>query len=203
MFTPEQIQENYEQFVELTKRAGDDRQEQIGKLLAHFEERLALCPASHYTEYHNCFPGGLIDHSLRVLKLCNRLAKAAETQLNKESMIFCCLFHDLGKLGDPEHEYYLPQMNDYNRNKGYLYEYSKDIIFMEHAHRSIFNLQYFNIPMTTDEFVAILIHDGPNLPANEKYSMRERTLSLLVHQADRLSVDAEKLVYKQYLESNL
>jgi 23S rRNA maturation-related 3'-5' exoribonuclease YhaM len=187
MLTPEQIAENYEEYVNLLKRVGDARQTQIESLLNHFEERLALCPGTNSLSYHHCYPGGLVQHSLEVLKLCNRQAQAANVKVDKQALIFSCLFHDLGKVGDPWQDYYVPQTNDFYRQKGNLYEYNSKIQFMEHEHRSLFNLQYFNVPMSSEEFLAILLHNGAVKPANQPYTFGQPTLALLVHQADMMS----------------
>jgi hypothetical protein len=187
MLTPEQIAENYEEFASLLERTGDDRQPQIKELLSCFEERLAMCPASNNVGFHHCYPGGLVKHSLDVLKLCNRQAQAANIKLDKQSMIFVCLLHDLGKVGDPWEDYYIPQTSDYWRQKGNLYEYNGKLQFMDHEHRSIFNLQHFGVRMTSDEFLAILLHNGMTKDANHKYTFSQPPLALMVHQADMLS----------------
>jgi hypothetical protein len=192
MLTPEQITENYEEYVSLLKKTGDHRQQQIDNLLSCFEERLALCPASHCIENHGCFPGGLVQHSLRVLKMCNRLAQASGFKLDKQSMIFACLFHDLGKVGDTQEDHYITQTNDWWRQKGNLYEINPKLQWMNHEHRSIYNLQHFNVPMTSDEFLAIMLHNGLIKDANKEYMFKEPILAILVHQADLLAVRSEK-----------
>jgi Uma2 family endonuclease len=67
MLTAEEITENFNQFRDLLSKIGD-RSESALKLVDHFGERLALCPASSKRSYHNSFAGGLVDHSLRVCK---------------------------------------------------------------------------------------------------------------------------------------
>ena len=34
----------------------------------HLEDRMTFAPASGRNYYHNCFPGGYVDHVLRVIK---------------------------------------------------------------------------------------------------------------------------------------
>ena len=45
----------------------NDRKSKIIALLAYFEERMALAPASAKDFYHNAFPGGLVLHTLKVM----------------------------------------------------------------------------------------------------------------------------------------
>lgn len=191
----EQIVQNWEKFSSLLLQTGDDRKEAIQAMLDHFGDRLLSAPASSRTEYHNCFVGGLVEHSLRVLKNCTRLMKVAPDvykDIPEESVVFAALLHDLGKVGDLEHDRYIPQTNNYYRDKGNLYEMNHDMEYSTVSHSGLFILQHFGIKTTWGEWQAILLNDGPVLAENKPYCMRESALALLVHQADRLSAEQEK-----------
>lgn len=191
----EQIIQNWEKFSSLLLQTGDDRKEAIQTMLDHFGDRLLSAPASSRTEYHNCFVGGLVEHSLRVLKNCTRLMKVAPDiykDIPEESVVFAALLHDLGKVGDLEHDRYLPQTNNFYRERGNLYEMNHAMPYSTVPHASMFILQHFGIKTTWAEWQAILLNDGMILPENKPYSMHETPLALLVHQADRLACQQEK-----------
>lgn len=192
--TPELIEQNYNKFVSFAMKTGDHRIDALKMFFAHFEERLALCPASSRTEYHNCFPGGLVEHSLRVLKNCNRLAQVYKDSITipQESLIFACLFHDIGKLGTTEHERYIPQTNDFYVKKGNLYEYNPKMPFMTTPHLGLYILQDFGIKVSVEEYKSILLNDGHFDEANAAYKLKEGYLPLLVHQADVMATMMEK-----------
>lgn len=192
--SPEQIKENYEKFVALALKTGDFRKEALEKFFAHFEERLAVCPASSKTSFHNCFPGGLVEHSLRVLKNCNRLAQVYKDsfEISQESMIFACLFHDIGKLGGLDEERYVPQTSDWHAKQGNLYEYNNKMPFLTTSHGGLFLLQAFGVTVSHDEFQAILLNDGQYDESNRAYRLKETPLALLVHQADVAATIIEK-----------
>jgi hypothetical protein len=189
--SPEKITENFEKLESLCKRLGD-RSENVLKMVEHLGERLALCPASARVEHHSCFPGGLVDHSLRVLTNAGKLAKAHGCDFPLESLIISCLFHDLGKVGDENEDYYVVQKSDWHRDKGVLYDYNDKIPYMSVPHRSVYLLQKFDVKLTQDEFLAILLNDGQYIEANKPYAMREPLLSMIVHQADAFSTMWEK-----------
>ena len=147
----EQIIQNWEKFSSLLLQTGDDRKEAIQTMLDHFGDRLLSATASSRTEYHNCFVGGLVEHSLRVLKNCTRLMKVAPDvykDIPEESVVFAALLHDLGKVGDLEHDRYIPQTNNYYRDKGNLYEMNHDMEYSTVSHASLFILQLFGIKTT-------------------------------------------------------
>ncbi len=197
MLSEEQIIKNWERFSGLLLQSGDHRVEGIQAMLDHFGDRLVMAPASSRTEYHNCFVGGLIDHSLRVLKNCTRLMKVSPEvygDIPEESVIFAALLHDLGKVGDLDNDRYLPQTNNYYREKGNLYEMNHSMEYSTVSHAGLFIVQHFGIKTTWAEFAAILLNDGPVLVENKPYCMKEPALALLVHQADRLASEMEKLI---------
>lgn len=189
--SPEKIKENIDKFESLCKRLGD-RSENVLKMVDHLGERLALCPASARVEHHSCFPGGLVDHSLRVLTNAGKLAKTHGCEFPLDSLIISCLFHDLGKVGDETDDYYVPQKSDWHRDKGMLYEYNESIAYMSVPHRSTWLLQQFDVRLSKEEYLAILLNDGQYVEANKSYAMREPMLSMIVHQADAFSTLWEK-----------
>lgn len=192
--TPEQIKENYEKFVSLAMKTGDFRKESLERFFAHFEERLALCPASSKTGFHNAFPGGLVEHSLRVLRNCNRLVQVYKDifDISQESMIFASLFHDIGKLGGIDEERYVPQTSDWHAKQGNLYEYNPKMPFLTTAHGGLFLLQSFGVKMSHEEWQSILLNDGQYDEGNVAYKLKESPLALLVHQADVVATITEK-----------
>lgn len=194
MLSAEEIEANFSKFKTYALQTGDHRQEQLTKFLDHFEERLALCPGSSNTHFHNCFPGGLVEHSLRVLRNCNRLAQAFkdEFEISRESMIFACLFHDIGKVGDVTEPRYVTQTNEWHAKQGKMYEFNKKMSFLTTPPMGIFILQHFGVPMNFEEFQSILLNDGQYDDANRPYALKEHPLALLVHQADCLATVMEK-----------
>lgn len=195
MLSEEQLIQNYEKYKNLLLQTGEHRSAQIEALIDHFGNRFVLCPASSKKQLHAAYPGGLIDHSLRVLKNATRMIKVAPDvygDLSDESVVFATLFHDLGKLGSLDEDRYLVQDNDYYRKKGNVYELNTNIPVTREM--SLFILQHFGVQMTYPEWEAILLNDGQGVEANRSYSMNETALALLVHQADRLSCSQEKLL---------
>lgn len=189
--TPEKIKENYDKFEALCSKLGE-RTAPVQSMLEKIGDRLALCPASARVEHHSCFPGGLVDHSLRVLQNAYNMMKVYNCSFPRESVVISCLFHDLGKVGDDETDYYIPQKSDWHRDKGMLYEYNEKLSYMSVPHRSVFLMQKFGVRLSSDEFLAIMLNDGQYVEANKPYAMREPLLSMIVHQADAYSTMWEK-----------
>jgi len=186
------INVGYDKYEELCQGMGE-RTKPVLAMLEVLANRLAIAPASAKERFHAAFPGGLIEHSLKVYELAQNLNASFGANLDDESLRIACLFHDLGKVGDLTEDYYLPQDNDWRRdNLGEMYTVNWDIQKMPHADRSLWLLQHFGIQLTLDEWVAIKIHDGQYADMNEYYSMSEPTLALIVHMADRMSVQVEK-----------
>lgn len=187
----EKITKNYDKFVALCANLGD-RAPAVKAMIDHLGDRLVMAPASSREAYHNAWPGGLIDHSLRVLQLTIKLVKAYEFDFPRESLIISALFHDLGKVGGITEDHYIPA-DEWQKKRGQPYTYNPKLQFMSSAHRGLFLLQHFGVKLTEDEFMSILLNDGPEAEENRIYSMKEPTLAVVIHQADRMACEFEKL----------
>lgn len=185
------IESNWKEFEKFCGFLGD-RAGPVKEMLEHFGERACTAPASSRIEFHNAFPGGLVDHSLRVLQNAIAIATALKVKVSKESLIISALFHDWGKVGDMDDDFYLPQTSDWHRKTlGQMYTNNQDIK-MANAQLGLYTISQFGIKLTKDEYLAILLNDGMYVDENKWYAMKEPALALIVSMADRWSCQAEK-----------
>ena len=194
--TPEQIQSNFELFRNLCSKTGD-RSETIVAMVDVMGEELALCPASGRVDYHNAFPGGLVEHSIRVLNNANKLVKTYGWSIKKESLIIGSLFHDLGKVGmkvdGKLQPYSVSQESEWHRNQlCEMYKHNENLTYMSVPQRGVYLLQSYNIPVERDEYLAILLNDGWVLQENKAYCLKEPILATVVMTADYISTYQEK-----------
>jgi hypothetical protein len=162
-------------------------------------------PAAHKKEYHSAFPGGYVDHVNRVVRCALKQYElwkeegADVSTFTLEELVFSAINHDLGKMGDKDHEAYIPQTDQWRRDKlGEDYMFNKKLAFASVPDRTLFLLQQHDISYTFNEMVAIQTHDGLYDAANEKYlkgympEQRPRTaLPFILHQADMLAARVE------------
>ena len=107
--------------------------------------------------------------------------------------------HDLGKMGSDTEEAYIPQTDNWRRDKlGEDYMFNKALPFAAVPDRGLFLLQQHDIKYTFNEMVAIQTHDGLYDSANEKYlkafmpEQKPRTsLPFILHQADMMAARIE------------
>jgi len=190
--SPEDIERNYQKFCKHLENLGE-RAEPALKLASDLADRLSICPASSKVNYHNCFVGGLVEHSLRVLSTAATLSTSLKVDVSKQSLIVCCLFHDLGKLGDLTHDYYVPNTSNWHKeNRGEIYMINPEIRFMSVPHRSLWLLQHYGVTLSHEEYLAILLHDGQYVDENRAYRLKEPALSDIVHMADYIAGKKEK-----------
>lgn len=197
--TVDELQENYEKLLTFIETNFEgERKEKLLKMYDELGERMVLAPASSYSHFHGCFPGGYVVHVLNVIKFTKNMYKMWKIHgsemkgYTEEELMFAALNHDLGKLGDDKHEFYLPCESDWHiRNQGKFYEINPDIPNMRTAERSLYLLQHYGIKMTHNEYLTIQIHDGPFEEQNDYYFKvwdKDRVLKinmpLVLHQAD-------------------
>ena len=204
--TAEQILENWNKFnSNIVKYIKGERKQLLLDFYSKFEDRLVMMPASHKTAYHNAFEGGYIDHVNRVVDASLKIYDVwSEFEMDRstftiEELVFSAINHDLGKMGDEEHECYIPQTDKWRREKlGEDYMHNKAIAFSAVPDRELFLLEQHNVKYTFNEMVAIQTHDGLYDPANEKYlksfmpETKPRTsLPFILHQADMMAARIE------------
>jgi hypothetical protein len=204
--TAEQIQSNWEIFLNnIEVHISGNRGEQLLNFYKRYEDRIIMMPAAHKKEYHSAFPGGYVDHVNRVVRCALKQYDlwASEgcdmTTFTKEELVFSAINHDLGKMGDKDHDAYIPQTDKWRKDKlGEDYMFNKQLAFCSVPDRGLFLLQQHDITYTFNEMVAIQTHDGLYDNANEKYlkgfmpEQKPRTsLPFILHQADLMSARIE------------
>jgi len=201
MVTEEQVVEQYEQFMKLIGE--DSRKENLLKMYEVLGTRLVEAPASPRVHWHNAFPGGYLDHVLRVYDVSLRLAKTFKEfggilDFTKQELAMATLHHDLGKLGDNDQPYYVDQDSDWHRKRGEYYKHNDQAQYMSVTDRALFLLQSYDVKLTRAEWLAIKLSDGLYDDGNKAYLKNHMypyamhtTLPHIVHLSDYLASTAE------------
>jgi len=203
--TAEQIQDNWDQFIGyIDTYISEPRASKLKAFYEKYSERIMLMPASHKKEYHNAFPGGYIEHVNRVIDAAISINSVwanfgVDQNYTIEELVFSAMNHDLGKMGDEENESYIPQTDQWRKDKlGEDYTFNNKLEFMSVPDRGLFLLKEHDIDYTKNEWLAIRLHDGLYDDANKPYLMswapetKVRTsLVHIIHQADFLAARIE------------
>ncbi len=166
--TAEQIQDNWNKFLSIIdEHISEPRCSELKSFYELYAERIMLMPASHKKEYHNAFPGGYVDHVLRVVQCALKLHQVWKemgvdtSAYTFDELVFAALNHDLGKMGDEENESYLPQDDQWRKDKlGEDYKFNNQLEYMSVPDRSLYLLMSHDIVFSKNEMLAIKLHDG-------------------------------------------
>jgi hypothetical protein len=205
MLSAEQIQENWNEFLSyINEYISEPRKTALKEFYNKYAERIMLMPASHKKEYHNAFPGGYVEHINRVIQAALKFDQVwTEFGVTKnytiEELVFSAMNHDLGKMGDEENESYIPQTDQWRKEKlGEDYKFNDKLEFMSVPDRGLYLLTQHGISYTKNEMLTIKLHDGLYDDANKPYLMswmpetKPRTsLVHIVHQADLMAARIE------------
>jgi hypothetical protein len=204
--TAEQIQDNWGKFLSIIdEHISEPRRSELKAFYEQYAERIMLMPASHKKEYHNAFPGGYVDHVLRVVDCALKLNKVwvemgvDTSTYTVEELVFAALNHDLGKMGDEQNESYIPQTDQWRKEKlGEDYKFNDRLEYMSVPDRGLHLLMSHGVTFSRNEMLAIKLHDGLYDDANKPYLMswspetKPRTaLVFIVHQADLMAARIE------------
>ena len=198
-FTAEELVENYKKFRKLINQTfTGERLDALNKMYDHFEERMIYTPASSVEHFHNAFPGGYVDHVLRVtrnaLKVYDLYTELGMgmNDYTRENLIFTALHHDLGKLGTPLEDLYIKNDSEWHvKNQGKIYKYNPNIHWMSLNDRTFYNLNYFGIRCTEEEWIGIKLTDGLYDENNKEYFIKfdkdqaiKTSIPFIMHTAD-------------------
>ena len=205
IFTAEQLKTNFDNLLAIVdKYIQEPRAEALKQLYNDHAERIMLMPAASIDHHHNTFPGGYVDHVIRVTNCALQIKKLWEASgalinYTDEELVFAALNHDLGKIGTEEAEQYILNESEWHRkNQGKIYNHNPVNAFMLVPDRSLFLLQQRGIKVSVNEYLGIRIHDGLYDESNKAYYMSHskdsklRTnLPIILHHADHMAARIE------------
>jgi hypothetical protein len=205
MLNEEQLLENWQQFLGYIEQyVTGDRQKRLIDFYNKYEERFILLPASHKPQYHNCFPGGYVEHVNRVVSASLDIDSIwrkfdVKPTYTTEEVVFSALNHDLGKFGTLEHEAVLPNPSEWHvKNRGEIYTFNTQMDYMTVPDRGLWLLSQIGVEVSKNEWLAIKLHDGLYDDANKPYLMSwspetklRTSLPFIIHQADLLAARIE------------
>lgn len=210
VLSAEQIEANYKKAIQIINSfKNEDRKTKLLQLFKDQEDKIMVAPASSSPKFHAAFTGGYLQHTLNVCKFSMAvydLWKSANAKMDyeKESLLFCALVHDLGKIGSEEHEYYTENDSAWHiNNRQEYYKINNEVMYMRVQDRSLWWLQKYNLDISENEYITILTHDGLFDEGNKSYYMQydaERkfrtNMPYVIHQADVMAMRIEFEMYK-------
>jgi len=206
MLQAEQIEKNWNSLIELIENSFEgERKTNLLKMYNHLKDRMMFAPASSKEHFHNAFPGGYVDHVLNITRAVKNVYQTwkdhgAHINFTEEEMIFATLHHDLGKVGDDEIDYYIPNESEWHRkNQGKIYTPNPKLQYMNVSDRSLWLLQKFDIKLNQTEYIGLKLADGMYEEGNKQYYMSftpdfelQTNLPHIIHQADMLASKTER-----------
>jgi len=213
--TADQLEENWKKLIQIIKDTfedGSERREKLLKMYHHFQDRMMMAPASGTEHFHNCHPGGYVEHILNVIELSVQLFElweknGANINYTKEELIFAAIHHDLGKVGDLDNDNYTPNPSEWHRkNQGKIYVANPDIHYQTPPDRGLWILNQFGIKYSIIEMLGIQLADGMYDEGNVKYLKTfnkdiclKTNLPYIIHQADQT---ATRIEYESWLSND-
>jgi len=148
------ITKNKKKFIETSEKYNiftDD-------LLNFLGEDLFLSPASTSIEMYGCYPGGLIDHLLKVCKYSIQLNNLLpdDVKVADESIIKVVFLSQIGKTF-----LFKPNESEWHRkNLGKMYDYNNDaVLTMLVGERSAYYAMKYGVNFTEEEYQAVINSD--------------------------------------------
>jgi hypothetical protein len=211
--TAEQIELNWKTLIRLIEDTFDSkRKEKLLEMYNDFQDRMMIAPASGQEHFHNCHPGGYVQHILNIVHYSKEFYKlwkdngAYVDDYTEEELIFAAIHHDLGKVGDLEQDHYIPNPSEWHRkNQGKIYTNNPNLKFMTPPDRGIWILNQYGITMTENEFIGIKLTDGMyddgNVQYLKSYAPEKKLKSNMQHILHQADMTTTRIEYEQWLHA--
>jgi hypothetical protein len=180
-----------EQIVRLrTERLGDQAGQQVVRFGRYLDTKTNWLTAPASTKYHLCVDAGLLIHSVTVAERAFEIAALLCPELPIDSVLFCGLFHDVGKVwsytradGGCSPRYEDNILKSGQRSEAEPYRYSKG------GHEIALTIRDLILPLkfvdlSDAEMQALMYADGPFVNINDSLRHNEHPLSLVIHISD-------------------
>jgi hypothetical protein len=171
----------------------------LAKLCEDNAERLITAPGSSNAKYVGAFPGGLVWHGTNVLRNMKNLRKSYELDgatIPVQDMVLTALFHDVGKVGTEDEDYYVPAKSKWHADNGFVFQINPSLASVSVPTLSLWWLNKYNVPLTLDVVAAInSLGNMSQMYSQDLYEVSPMTLVLqqAVRAACVLNKDAQKL----------
>lgn len=184
----DELLERYELYSRILKKYFPESG--IDRFLKEFGTRMVTAPRG-LTEKDGGVYGGLVDFLSKVAIQAKKITADNPDICSQESAVRVCLVHELGKLGTEKDELFLSQESQWHREKlGQNFKYNEECPKMSSPHRTLYLLQKYNVSLTQEEWVSILLSQGSHYPENGFYANSETPLADVVHFARSLALNS-------------
>jgi len=209
----EQMQNNWKKLLDTIEGfIDDDRKPQLLEMYKHFEDRMMFAPASGREHFHNAMPGGYVEHVLHIIQFSLQVKElweknGANINFTDEELVFAAMHHDLGKVGDLENDYYIPNESEWHRkNQGKIYTNNPDLKFMTPPDRGIWILNQYGVTMTQNEYIGIKLTDGMydegNIQYLKSYAPEKKLKSNMQHILHQADMTTTRIEYEDWLHTD-
>jgi len=172
----EKVESNWKSYSSLLGRFKDDG---INNLLEALGERLCVAPANPREEQYGCYPGGLLDSSLKIATTMKKLRGFHGCDVPVASILKVGLLHDIGRIGSLTTEWLTEQDSDWHHERGFHFKQNYDLTEKTHIQRTLFFLQHFGVKLDDQEYDAMVSLDDQ--------VSRNNLASFLIHSRNMLT----------------
>jgi hypothetical protein len=184
----EELIENWELYIKIisTKVENEELKKSLLTFCEQQSQRILICPASTRTDFIAAAPGGLVWHSLNVLKLSKDLNKVYSTNISVDDLITTSLFHDIGKIGDQYNDLYIKQESNWHRERGMMFELNTKLNTSTVSQRTLWWLNHYKVPLNLEVINAITsFNQDPSDTVATHINYNVPNLTLILQQAIR------------------
>ena len=162
MLTITQLEHNKAKFIETNEKYGIMTKE----LLDFLGDNLYTAPASTRLTMAGCYPGGLLNHTIKACKYAIKVNDILPEALKQPvpSIVKTIFLSQIGKVF-----MFCLTENEYQKKQGVMYDFCDDIVRLKVSERSVYYAMKYGVQLKEEEFQGILNLDKDDDDKQAKY----------------------------------
>lgn len=190
MYKERDVEVLWNQYTNLLSKLKD---ENIDKLVESMDQRILLSSYSQKDKEPFCGIGGLVDYSMNLVKRSNSLMKELNYDLDKASIIKCCLLSIIGRVGTLTRNRFVETKSEWHKEKlGQYYDWNESCPKYQVNDMTLYLLQFHKIHLSWEEWQAIFLLGNVLSESNKFYGYHKSRLSLVLQTAHEIIMKDEK-----------
>ena len=184
MLSVPQLEANKKKFLETNEKYKILTDE----LLTFFGDDLYTAPASTTLDMYGCFPGGLLNTTIKACKYAIQINDLLPVvnRVSKESIVKCTFISQIGKVF-----MLIPNPSEWHKkNLGKMYDFRETDVKLKSSERSIYYASRYGVSLTEEEFQAVINYEKDSDDKQAKYF--SLPLTQIIKQGFDLAILEEK-----------
>ena len=189
MYKQRDIETLWHKYEKLLHKLEDKK---INNLLEIQGERILTTSYSQREKEAFCGIGGIVEYSLELAKVANKISDALNYGVNKKTIIRCALLSILGRIGNLSQNRFKDTESEWHKEKlGQYFDWNEDCPKYQINDMTLYLLQHYDVKLSWEEWNAIMLLRDSSSEESKFYGAHKSRLATVLTLAHEAAIKDE------------